>query len=192
MAISAQCPHCHISLNLPDEMAGKMVRCKCGKPVRVPDPSSGSALEDLLSEELSRPYKAPQQEAPRHQPPSPQPSRSVPANDGLPARAGQRPVRNLVNRSLSSRLANGAFGASLFTFFGPGFHFATNPDVPRSDLAIEAAGLGIVIAIVGVALALVAKMGLSTGEDESANGRASAALGISGVGMIVWIVVLVM
>jgi len=94
-------------------------------------------------------------------------------------------------KTLSTRLAYGSFGASLFTFLGPGFHFSTNPGVSKSELAGEATGLGIVIGLVGIALAILANKRLSTDQDKTGLGWARAAIGISGVGVVVWLIVLI-
>jgi len=94
----------------------------------------------------------------------------------------------MAKKSISTRIAYGAFAAAVFTFLGPGVHLSTNPGMPRSDLAPEAAGMGIVIGIIAILLGIVAWRRLSGEEERAGMGLAKAAIPIAGVGVAVWIV----
>jgi hypothetical protein len=70
MPIDVTCPVCSQSFRLRDDMAGRTVRCRCGRPLTVPNPaanvgpSPSSALTGLLHQELSRQFQqAPPAEA---------------------------------------------------------------------------------------------------------------------------------
>ena len=61
--IKFYCPHCNQKLGVPDEYAGKRVRCsKCQQPSLVPQPQlvgSAAGIEDLLLDETPPPASAP-------------------------------------------------------------------------------------------------------------------------------------
>ena len=90
----------------------------------------------------------------------------------------------------SKRIACAAFGASLFAFLGPGFHYSGSPNVPAQELAVEAAGLGAVIGLVGIVLAVVALRRLAREENKAGTNWATAAAVISGIGVALWTVIL--
>ena len=65
MPISITCSACGQNFNLRDELAGRTVRCRCGRPLPVPGTAKDSLVE-LLDEELARPYEPPpEREAPK-------------------------------------------------------------------------------------------------------------------------------
>ncbi len=89
------------------------------------------------------------------------------------------------------RLAWGAFASSLFTFFGPGIHWSTNPGAPRDQVAVEGAVFGILVGALAIGLAFAALKWAAKREGNPGRGWAQAALGIAGVGLAVWVVALV-
>jgi hypothetical protein len=67
--ISVTCSACGQNFNLRDELAGRTVRCRCGKPLPVPGAAAKDSLIELLDDELSRPYEPPpEREAPKYIP----------------------------------------------------------------------------------------------------------------------------
>lgn len=78
MPITVKCAHCGQSFALRDDLAGRSVRCKCGQPLTVPNPSQG-VLDGLLDAELSRPLERPtERKAPVHRPEPPKSSAPLP------------------------------------------------------------------------------------------------------------------
>jgi hypothetical protein len=59
MPIDVKCRECGQRFRLRDDMAGRTVRCRCGRPLAVPDPRTNIGLVGLLVEELSRPQQPP-------------------------------------------------------------------------------------------------------------------------------------
>jgi hypothetical protein len=70
MPIAVTCQTCGRQFKLRDELAGRTVRCRCGKPITVPGTAAagaGDAFVELLDEELARPYEPPpEREAPTY------------------------------------------------------------------------------------------------------------------------------
>jgi hypothetical protein len=67
MPIAVTCQTCGQKFSLRDELAGRTVRCRCGKPIAVPGTAVADSLIELLDEELSRPYEPPpEREAPAY------------------------------------------------------------------------------------------------------------------------------
>lgn len=97
----------------------------------------------------------------------------------------------MAESSTSTRLAHASFGLSLLAFLVPGYHTSSNPKVPASKLAPEAAALGVVVAIAALTLAATALRRLS-GEGAKAGARwARAAIAVASAGLGIWVVVLV-
>src|SRR5262245_65940425 len=66
MPITVTCQACGQSFSLRDELAGRSVRCRCGRPLAVPAPTQG-VLGSLLETELGRPAeRPPERKAPVH------------------------------------------------------------------------------------------------------------------------------
>ncbi len=67
MPITVTCPGCGQSFSLRDDLAGRSVRCRCGRPLAIPGASAPSVLGNLLETELARPVdRAPERKAPVH------------------------------------------------------------------------------------------------------------------------------
>jgi hypothetical protein len=67
MPIAVTCQDCGQQFNLRDELAGRTVRCRCGRPITVPGTAVKDSLLELLDEELARPYEPPpEREAPKY------------------------------------------------------------------------------------------------------------------------------
>ena len=80
MTISAQCPHCQRTYNLPDQQAGKTAKCKCGKQFLIPQPVLAEAeLEPLDDDLMLQPLAA---ELPPLQPMQPASAFQKPAQQG--------------------------------------------------------------------------------------------------------------
>ena len=59
MPIAVTCQACGQTFNLRKELAGKTVRCRCGRPLPVPGASNDSALTSLLKAEFAESYRRP-------------------------------------------------------------------------------------------------------------------------------------
>ncbi len=68
MPIAVTCQACGREFKLRDELAGRSVRCRCGRPIVVPGTAVGDGFVELLDEELARPYEPPpEREAPTYE-----------------------------------------------------------------------------------------------------------------------------
>lgn len=91
MTITAQCPHCSRTYNLPAQHAGQKARCKCGQQFAIPVPAAEPELEELDDLQLE---PLPSTPAPRSLPPTsnpatfPQPAFQQPAYHQAAARPG--------------------------------------------------------------------------------------------------------
>src|SRR5205807_10409342 len=66
MPITVTCQDCGQSFSLRDDLAGRSVRCRCGRPLTVPSAEQG-VLGGLLDAELARPTeRIPDRKAPVH------------------------------------------------------------------------------------------------------------------------------
>jgi hypothetical protein len=66
MPITVTCQACGQSFSLRDDLAGRSVRCRCGRPLAVPSPDQG-VLGGLLDAELARSgQRPPERKAPVH------------------------------------------------------------------------------------------------------------------------------
>jgi hypothetical protein len=80
MTISAQCPHCQRTYNLPDQQAGKTAKCKCGQQFLIPQPVLAEPeLEPLDDDLMLQPLAA---ELPPLQPLQPTSAFAQPAQRG--------------------------------------------------------------------------------------------------------------
>ena len=85
MPITVTCPACGQSFSLRDDLAGRSVRCRCGRPLAIPAAGAASALGDLLESELARPVeRAPERKAPVHRAEVTKSSAPPPAHKALP------------------------------------------------------------------------------------------------------------
>jgi hypothetical protein len=98
----------------------------------------------------------------------------------------------VAKKTLTTRLAGGALGASLFTFLGPGLHLSSNPGAGRGQLAGEGAVLGIIIGLVAIGLAVIALRRFGSEEDKTGVVWAKVAAVISILGILAWVGALLM
>jgi hypothetical protein len=79
MPILVTCPACGQSFSLRDELAGRSVRCRCGRPLAIPGAGAPNVLGSLLETELSRPAeRPPERKAPVHRAEAPKSSAPPP------------------------------------------------------------------------------------------------------------------
>ena len=101
MPILVTCPACGQSFSLRDELAGRSVRCRCGRPLAIPGAGAPNVLGSLLETELSRPAeRPPERKAPVHRAEAPKSSAPPP-----PERpAAWRPPGEGIGLSIVKRL----------------------------------------------------------------------------------------
>ena len=57
--MKSKCPHCDVLLNIPDDISGKPVKCKCGKVFKVASENRGASKEIQMASMSSAPSNEP-------------------------------------------------------------------------------------------------------------------------------------
>lgn len=100
MPVAVQCPKCQLSYNLPDQMAGKQAKCKCGEQLTIPAAMASVRVPSpTATAQTSRPIPPTYQPVPA-QVNVPQPAFSQPTN----APAGLWQAGNLLVMSVKAHL----------------------------------------------------------------------------------------
>ena len=97
--IKFRCPHCQQKLGVPDEYAGRQIRCnKCSKPSTVPKPVSPQSVQSPEIADVPAPVNVPDDEAARQE------AIRLAAKDR--SRSSQKPSRQKHDKSSGDRASS--------------------------------------------------------------------------------------